>query len=178
MHGLLRFHGTRHVELDKLPKLKEEIERKSPKILPVEFDASENDCLKIHFSTNQMQIKLNEKRKIELKANNHPRYDRPLCLPGDIVSKSFDTSKYEILHRAFDIDIYIQRFVYADSSARKSEVLPIVSASDRDPFASDLGPSTFVSRALSLRVSSPGFRRVYPRAYALGVARRCLARRP
>ena len=59
---LLRFHGTRHVELDKLPKLKEEIERKSPKILPVEFDASENDCLKIHFSTNQMQIKLNEKR--------------------------------------------------------------------------------------------------------------------
>ena len=66
----------------------------------------------------------------------------------------------------------------ADSSARKSEVPPIVSASDRDTFASDLGPSTFVYRALSLWVSSPGLRRAYPRAYGLGVARRRRARRP
>ena len=66
----------------------------------------------------------------------------------------------------------------ADSSARKCEVPPIVSASDRDPFASDLGPSTFVSRALSLRVSFPGFRRAYPRAHALGVVRRRRERRP
>ena len=35
----------------------------------------------------------------------------------------------------------------------------MVSASDRDPFASDLGPSTFDSRALSPRVSFPGLRR-------------------
>ena len=67
---LLRFHGTRHVELDKLLKLNEQIERKSPKRL-VKFDAFENDCLKIHFSTNQMQIKLNEINRIELKTNNH-----------------------------------------------------------------------------------------------------------
>ena len=68
--------------------------------------------------------------------------------------------------------------MYADSSARKSEVPSIVSASDRDPVASDLGPSTFASRALSLRVLSPGLRRAYPRAYALRVARRRRARRP
>ena len=54
------------------------------------------------------------------------------------------------------IYIDIKSFAYADSSARKSEVPPMVSASDRDPLASDLGPSTFVSRALSLRVSPPG----------------------
>ena len=65
----------------------------------------------------------------------------------------------------------------ADSSARKSELPPMVSASDRDPFASDLGPSTFVSRALSPRVSFSGLRRAYPRARALGVVRRCRARR-
>ena len=46
-----------------LPKLNEEIARKSKKMLLVEFDSFENDCLKIHFSTNQMQIKLNEKKK-------------------------------------------------------------------------------------------------------------------
>ena len=50
----------------------------------------------------------------------------------------------------------------ADSSARKCEVPPIVSASDRDPFASDLGPLIFVSRALSPRVSFPGLRRPIP----------------
>ena len=66
----------------------------------------------------------------------------------------------------------------ADSSARKCEVPPTVSASDRDPFASDLGPSTFVSRALSPRVSFPGLRRAYPHAHALGVVRRRRARRP
>ena len=44
--------------------------------------------------------------------------------------------------------IYIKSFVTADSSARKSEVAPIVSASDRDPFASDLGPSnSFLARS-------------------------------
>ena len=60
----------RHVELDKLPKLNEEIERKSPinKDLLSNL-AFENDCLKIHFSTNQMQIKLNEFNK----TNNHLR---------------------------------------------------------------------------------------------------------
>ena len=73
LRGLLRFHGTRHVELNKLPKLNEEIERKSPKRLLVKFDAFENDCLKIHSPTNEMQIKLNEISKIELKTNNHPR---------------------------------------------------------------------------------------------------------
>ena len=72
----------------------------------------------------------------------------------------------------------LKSIVTADRSARKSEVPPIVSASDRDPFASDLGPSTFVSRALSPRVSFPGLRRAYPRAHALGVVRRRLARRP
>ena len=36
LRGLLRFHGTRHVELDKLPKFHEEIERKKNKRL-VEF---------------------------------------------------------------------------------------------------------------------------------------------
>ena len=66
----------------------------------------------------------------------------------------------------------------ADSSARKSEAPPIVSASDLDLFASDLGPSTFVSRALSPRVSFPGLRRAYPRVHALGVVRRRRARRP
>ena len=69
------------MELDKLPKLNEEIERKSPRRL-VEFDAFENACLNIHFSTNQVQIELNEKNKIELKTNNHPRYGKtgPYCL--------------------------------------------------------------------------------------------------
>ena len=66
----------------------------------------------------------------------------------------------------------------ADSSARESEVPPIVSASDRDPFASDLRPATFVSCALSPRVSFPGLRRAYPHAHALRVARRRRARRP
>ena len=75
---MLRCHGTRHIELDKLPKLNEGIERKRPRILLVEFDAFENDGMKIHFSTNQMQIKWNEINKIELKTNNHPRPDRPL----------------------------------------------------------------------------------------------------
>ena len=50
-----------------------EIERKSPERLLVEFDAFENYYLKIHFSTNHMQIKLYEINKIELKTNNHPR---------------------------------------------------------------------------------------------------------
>ena len=63
-------------------------------------------------------------------------------------------------------------FVNAESSAREIKVPPTVSASDRDPFASDLGPSTFVSCALSPRASSPSLRRAYPRAHALGVARR------
>ena len=66
----------------------------------------------------------------------------------------------------------------ADSSARECEVPPIVSASDRDPFASDLGSSTFVSRALSPRISFPGLRRAYSRAHAFGVVRRRRARRP
>ena len=70
---LLRFHGTRHVELDKLPNLNEEIERKNPKRLLAKFDAFENDCLKIHFSTNQIQIILKERKKIELETNNHTR---------------------------------------------------------------------------------------------------------
>ena len=83
-----------------------------------------------------------------------------------------DTSTY------IYIILYIESFVTADSSARQSEVPPIVSASDRDTFASDLGPSTFVSRALSPRVSFPGLRRAYPRAHALGVVRRRRARRP
>ena len=73
MRGLLRFHGTRHVELDKLPKLDEEIERKCPGRLLVEFDAFENDCLNIHFSINQLQIKVNEKSKTELNTGNRPR---------------------------------------------------------------------------------------------------------
>ena len=46
--------------------MNEHIERKSPKRL-VEFDAFENDGFKIHFSTNNMQIELNEKSRIELK---------------------------------------------------------------------------------------------------------------
>ena len=78
----------------------------------------------------------------------------------------------------YHIDIYIESNVTADSSAQKCEVPPIASASDRDPFASDLGPSTFVSRALSPRVSFPGLRRAYPRAHTLGVVRRRRARRP
>ena len=73
--------------------------------------------------------------------------------------------------------IYMKSIVTADSSARKCEVPPISSASDRDPLASDPGPSTFVSRALSPRVSFSGLRRAYPRARALGVVRRCRARR-
>ena len=43
----------------------------------VEFDAFKNDCVKIHFSTNQMQIKLNEKNKIGVKTYDHSRQDRP-----------------------------------------------------------------------------------------------------
>ena len=70
------------------------------------------------------------------------------------------------------LQIYIECFVTADSSARKSDVLPVVSASDRDPFAFDLGPSTFVSRTLSMPVSPPGLRRAHPRAHALGITRR------
>ena len=55
---------------------------------------------------------------------------------------------------------------------------PIVSASDRIPLASGLGPSTFIFRALSSRVSFPGPRRAYPRTRTLGVARRRRAKRP
>ena len=59
----------------------------------------------------------------------------------------------------------------AESSARDSEVNPIVSASDRDPFASDPGPSTFVSRALSPRVSFPGLKTgLSPHAHSRGRA--------
>ena len=78
------------------------------------------------------------------------------------------------------IYVYIERecFVTTDSSARKSEVPPIVSASDRDPLAFDLGPSTFVSRELSMPISPPGLRRAHPRAHALGITRRRRARRP
>ena len=53
--------------------MNQEIERKSPKRLLVKFDAFGNDCLEIHFSPNQMQIKLNEINKLELKTNSHPR---------------------------------------------------------------------------------------------------------
>ena len=42
--------------------------------------------------------------------------------------------------------IYTSSFVRTESSAGDSEVPPIVSASHRDAFASDLGPSTLVSR--------------------------------
>ena len=41
MGGLLCARGTRHVELDKLPKLNEVVERSSPKRLLVEFDVFE-----------------------------------------------------------------------------------------------------------------------------------------
>ena len=74
--------------------------------------------------------------------------------------------------------MYIKSFVTANSSARKGEVFPIVSASDRDPFASDLGPSAFVSRTLLPRISFPRLRRAYPRPHALGVVHRRRARRP
>ena len=53
-------------------------------------------------------------------------------------------------------------------SAGIVEVSPVVSASDRDPLASDLGPSSFISRALSSRVSFPGLRRVDLLWYGLG----------
>ena len=63
--GLLRFHGIRHVELDQLPKLNEEIEnrtKKSKKTCKIGCVciSLDNACLVIHFSTNQMQIKLDE----------------------------------------------------------------------------------------------------------------------
>ena len=54
-----------HVELDKLPILNEEIERKSPKSLVVKLDAFENDWFKSHFSIDHMQMKLNEINKID-----------------------------------------------------------------------------------------------------------------
>ena len=60
----------------------------------------------------------------------------------------------------------------------KGTVSPMVSASDRDPLASGLGLSTFISRARSSRVSFPGLRRAYLRARTLEVARRRRAERP
>ena len=68
--------------------------------------------------------------------------------------------------------LYLKPFVTAERSARKYKAPPIVLASDRDPFASDLGASTFVSRALSPRVSFPVIRWAYPRSHALGVVLR------
>ena len=76
------------------------------------------------------------------------------------------------------IGIFVECFLTADTSARKSEVPPIVSASDRDLFAFDLGPSTFVSRTLSMPVSPPGLHRARLRAHARGINRRRRARRP
>ena len=66
------FMETRHVELDQLPKLNEEIEnrtKKSKKTCKIGCVciSLDNACLVIHFSTNQMPITLNEKNKIELK---------------------------------------------------------------------------------------------------------------
>ena len=71
-HRKLTFANSR-LQFVIVAKLNEEIERKSPKRLLVKFNAFENDCLKIHSPTNEMQIKLNEISKIELKTNNHPR---------------------------------------------------------------------------------------------------------
>ena len=111
LRGLLRFRGTRHVELNKLRKLNEEIERKGPKRLLVNYNAFENDCLKIQFPTNEMQIKLNEKKKIELKTNNGPRKERALlsswfAAPSSgfgyqvrMISKLIHSSKFCILVR-------------------------------------------------------------------------------
>ena len=60
--------GACHVELDKLPKLNNTKSKRSPKRLLVELVflsfiqiESQKACLVIHFSTNQMQIKSNEK---------------------------------------------------------------------------------------------------------------------
>ena len=55
------------------PQIERRNRTKKAKKTSVEFGAFENDCVKIHFSTNQMQIKLNEKNKMGLKTNNHPR---------------------------------------------------------------------------------------------------------
>ena len=54
LRGLLRLHGARHVELDQLPKMNEEIERISPKKLRVYFFfffliSLENACLAFLF---------------------------------------------------------------------------------------------------------------------------------
>ena len=49
------------VELDQLPKLNEELERKSPKRLLVELDTFENDCLRIHFLTESEANKIEQK---------------------------------------------------------------------------------------------------------------------
>ena len=60
--------GTCHVELDELPKLSNTNSKRSPRRLLVEFVffpfiriKYQNACLVIHFLTNQMQIKSNEK---------------------------------------------------------------------------------------------------------------------
>ena len=78
--GLLRFHGIRHVELDQLPKLNEEIERRSPKRLLLivgfgvfQFPLKRPACLFIYCSVNQMLIKLNGKKSNCYTKNNDPR---------------------------------------------------------------------------------------------------------
>ena len=88
---------------------------------------------------------------------------------GPSVEKNTLILCYIVIHKSF---------VNAESSARGSAVPPIVSASEWDPFVSDIGPSTFVFRALSPRVKVPGLRWAYPRAHAPGVVRRRRAERP
>ena len=53
--------------VEQTPQIERRNQTKNPKRLLVKFNAFENDCLKIHFPTNEMQIKLNEINKIELK---------------------------------------------------------------------------------------------------------------
>ena len=65
------FLGSKRHFFDSVRKHDLVFDRKSP------FSIHRSDCirigLKIHFSTDQMQIKLNEKKNLELNNNNHAR---------------------------------------------------------------------------------------------------------
>ena len=75
--------------------------------------------------------------------------------------------------------IYIHKLIAKTERQRRSlDVLPTVSASDRDPLVYVFGALNSLFRLLSSRVAFPGRRRAYFLARTLGVARHHRSRRP
>ena len=101
-----------------------------------------------------------------------------VVFPPEVLQCTYRTS-YSVLRRIpYNMSIYMWSITNTDSSAGDSEIVPTISASDRDPFASNHGPTTCFSSALSTRVQSPGLLRAYPVPPSLGVARRRGGKRP